>query len=143
MKTFGRDNIILAAAGGHGISRYIQDTSGLGIDAEPSSTPAPHLQATPAAGLSGAYQHYWSKTWRSSVFYSYAAVHNTALEPLTTYNHATYTGGNLIWNPSGSSLNVGAEFLYGWEVLQSGEEANDPRLQFSAKYSFVKTKTER
>jgi len=143
VKTFGRDNIILAAAGGHGISRYIQDTSGLGIDAEPSSTPTPHLQATRAAGLSGAYQHYWSKTWRSSAFYSYAAVHNTALEPLTTYNHATYTGGNLIWNPSGSSLNVGAEFLYGWKVLQNGEEANDPRLQFSAKYSFVKTKTER
>jgi hypothetical protein len=54
-----------------------------------------------------------------------------------TYNHATYTGTNLIWNPGGS-LNVGAEFLYGWSMEQSGQKANAPRIQFSAKYSFVK-----
>ena len=35
LKTFGQDNLIFAVAAGHGISRYIQDTSGLGIDAEP------------------------------------------------------------------------------------------------------------
>jgi len=55
----------------------------------------------------------------------------------TTYNHATYTGANLIWNPYGS-FNVGAEFLYGWTTLQNGQKANAPRIQFSAKYSFVK-----
>jgi len=36
------------------------------------------------------------------------------------------------------SLNVGAEFLYGWAMEQSGLKANAPRTQFSAKYSFVK-----
>src|SRR6267143_5539019 len=35
VKTFGKDNVIFAVASGHGISRYLQDTSGLGIDAEP------------------------------------------------------------------------------------------------------------
>ena len=35
--TFGKDNVIFAVAAGHGISRYLQDTSGLGIDAEPAS----------------------------------------------------------------------------------------------------------
>ena len=44
-KTFGKDNIIFAVAAGHGISRYIQDSSGLGIDAEPNSTSS--LKATP------------------------------------------------------------------------------------------------
>jgi hypothetical protein len=52
-------------------------------------------------------------------------------------NHATYTGSNLIWKPYGS-LNVGAEFLYGWAMEQNGLKANAPRIQFSAKYSFVK-----
>jgi hypothetical protein len=33
---------------------------------------------------------------------------------------------------------VGAEFLYGWTMLQNGQKANAPRIQFSAKYSFVK-----
>jgi hypothetical protein len=137
VKTFGKDNLILAVAAGHGISRYLQDTSGLGIDAEPASGVTPHLQATPAVGVEAAYQHYWRKALRSSAIYSYAAVNNTNLSAGTTYNHGTYTGTNLIWNPYGS-LNVGAEFLYGWAVEQNGLKANAPRIQFSAKYSFVK-----
>ena len=136
-QTFGKDNVIFAVTGGHGVSRYIQDTSGLGIDAEPTSTPSPHLQATPAFGVEAAYQHYWLKRLRSSAFYSYAAVNNTNLALPTTYNHATYTGTNLIWNPIGS-FNVGAEFMYGWVMDQDHKSANDPRFQFSAKYSFVK-----
>ena len=137
VKTFGKDNVIFGVAAGHGISRYIHDTSGLGIDAEPVSGIHPHLEATPGFGIDGAYQHFWLKKLRSSAVYSYAAVNNTDLAAGTTYNHATYTGANLIWNPVGS-LNVGGEFLYGWKMLQNGKSANDPRLQFSAKYSFVK-----
>jgi len=49
---------------------------------------------------------------------------------------------NLIWNPHGS-LNVGAEFLYGWTMLQNGTKGNAPRFQFSAKYSFVKVDADR
>jgi len=142
VKTFGNDNVILAVAAGHGISRYIQDTSGLGIDAEPASGVSPHLEATPAIGVEGAYQHYWRRTLRSSAIYSYVAVNNTNLAAPTTYNHATYTGANLIWNPYGS-LNVGAEFLYGWAMDQNGQKANAPRIQFSAKYSFVKVDADR
>jgi hypothetical protein len=95
------------------------------------------IQATPAVGVQAAYQHYWLKRLRSSAVYSYAAVSNTASAAGTSYNHATYTGTNLIWNPAGS-LNIGAEFLYGWKMLQNGGKANDPRIQWSAKYSFVK-----
>lgn len=143
VKTFGKDNVIFAVAAGDGISRYLQDTSGLGIDAEPKS--ATSLKATPAVGVEAAYQHYWLKKLRSSAIYSYAAVDNTALFAAAapaTYNHATYTGSNIIWNPYGS-LNVGAEFLYGWVIEQSGLKANAPRIQFSAKYSFVKVDADR
>jgi hypothetical protein len=142
VKTFGKDNLIVAVAAGHGISRYLQDTSGLGIDAEVASGPSNHLEATPAVGVEASYQHYWRKSLRSSAFYSYAAVNNTDLASASAYNHATYTGGNLIWNPYGS-LNVGAEFLYGWAMDQNGLKANAPRIQFSAKYSFVKTDPDR
>jgi hypothetical protein len=137
VRTFGKDNLILGAAAGHGISRYIQDTSGLGIDAEVESVTNSKLEATPAVGVEGAYQHYWMRKLRSSAIYSYAAVNNSNFAPVTTYNHATYTGGNLIWNPNGS-LNLGMEFLYGWKMLQNGEKADAPRIQFSAKYNFVK-----
>ncbi|HKW33346.1 MAG TPA: DcaP family trimeric outer membrane transporter [Candidatus Acidoferrum sp.] len=143
VKTFGKDNVIFAVASGYGISRYLQDTSGLGIDAEPKS--ATGLKATPSVGVEAAYQHYWLKNLRSSAIYSYAAVNNTAFFSSAapgTYNHATYTGSNIIWNPFGS-LNVGAEFLYGWAMEQSGLKANAPRIQFSAKYSFVKVDADR
>src|SRR6266581_3237780 len=136
-------DVIFALAFGHGISRYLQDTSGLGIDAEPKSSTG--LKATPAVGVEAAYQHYWLKTLRSSAIYSYAAVNNTAFlasAAPATYNHATYMGSNLIWNPYGS-LNVGVEFLYGWAMEQSGLKANAPRIQFSAKYSFVKVDADR
>jgi len=139
VNTIGRDNLIFAVAAGHGISRYIQDTSGLGIDAEPTSMASPHLEATPAVGTYADYQHYWLRALRSNAIYSYADVNNTDLAPPKTYNHATYTSANLIWNPYGS-FNVGAEFLYGWTMLQDGQKANAPRIQFSAKYSFVKVK---
>ena len=141
VKTFGKDNVIFAVAAGHGISRYLQDTSGLGIDAEPASGVTPHLEATPAVGVEAAYQHYWLKTLRSSAVYSYAAVNNTDLAAATTYNHGTYTGANLIWNPYGS-LNMGAEFLYGWVMEQNHASANAPRIQFSVKYSFVKVQAD-
>jgi hypothetical protein len=143
LQLFGKDNVIFAVAAGHGISRYLQDTSGLGIDAEANSPTS--LKATPAVGAETAYQHYWHKNVRSSLFYSYAAVNNTsffAAATPATYNHGTYTGANLIWNPFGS-FNVGAEFLYGWAMEQSGLKANAPRIQFSAKYSFVKVDADR
>jgi hypothetical protein len=88
-------------------------------------------------GAEAAYQHYWFKKLRSNAFYSYVGVDNTDLATPSTYNHGTYMGGNLIWNPRGS-LNVGTEVLYGRIMEQSGQKANDTRFQASAKYSFVK-----
>jgi hypothetical protein len=43
---------------GHGISRYIQDPSGHGIDAAVISVANPQLKATPAVGTVAAFQHY-------------------------------------------------------------------------------------
>jgi hypothetical protein len=48
----------------------------------------------------------------------------------------------MIWNPYGS-LNVGVEYLYGWAMEQNGLKSNAPRIQFSAKYSFVKVDADR
>jgi DcaP outer membrane protein len=136
-KTFGKDNIMAEGTYGRGIARYIQDTSGLGIDAAVISVNNPHLRATPEAGGYGAYQHYWTKTLRSNAVYGFLQVENTDFEPGSTYHKSDYTAANLVWNPLGS-LNVGAEFLYGWQVLKNGQSGNAPRFQLSAKYNFVK-----
>jgi len=136
MKTFGRDTVIVEGAFGQGISRYIQDTSGLGIDAEVAAN-GTHLKPTPGVGLEAAYQHYWFRGLRSSLVYGYAGVNNTSFVPVppaptfNPFSHSNYAAGNLIWNPYGS-LNVCAEFLYGGQVLRDGSFAYAPRIQFSA-----------
>ena len=142
LKTFGSDNLIVEGTYGHGISRYIQDTSGLGIDAEVADNENPHLKAIPAVAMEAAYQHYWTRRLRSSLVYGYASVQNTDFKQPAgvTFNpfaHSNYSAVNVIWNAY-SSLNVGAEFLYGGQVLKNGQFAYAPRIQFSAKYSFVR-----
>jgi hypothetical protein len=137
LRIFGRDNVIAEGTYGRGIARYIQDTSGLGLDAAVISIANPHLKATPEVGTEVAYQHYWTKSLRSNVVYGFAQVQKTAFQPQSTFHKSDYSAANVIWNPFGS-LNVGAEFLYGWQVLKNGQEGNAPRIQFSAKYSFVK-----
>ncbi len=136
-RVFEKDNLVFEGTYGHGISRYLQDASGLGIDAAVVSTTQPRLKATPAVGTALSYQHYWDKRLRSSFVYGFAQVQNTAFQPGATYHKSDYTAANLIWNPFGS-LNFGSEFLYGWQVLKNGSTGNAPRIQLSAKYSFVK-----
>ncbi len=135
---WGKDTVVYQLAYGNGIERYINDTSGLGIDAAVSSLQNPHIQALPVVATYGSLQHFWVERLRSSAFYSYVQVQNTVAEPGATYHQGNYTGGNLIWNPFGS-LTVGGEFLYGWRVNEDKTSGNAPRIQFSAKYNFVRT----
>jgi hypothetical protein len=137
VKVFGKDTLVYQGAYGAGMERYINDTSGLGIDAAPTDAARPHLKAVPLTASYGAYQHYWLKNLRSSAVYGFAQVQNTDLQTGSAFHQSNYSAANLIWNPFGS-LNVGAEFLYAWIVKKDNSGANAARIMFSAKYSFVK-----
>ena len=136
-KLFGKDTFVYQAAYGAGMERYVNDTSGLGIDAQPADAANPHLEAVPLTAVYGAYQHYWDKKLRSSAVYGFAQTQNTDLEPGSSYHQSNYGAANIIWNPIGS-LNVGTEILYGWLVHENRASADDTRFMFSAKYSFIK-----
>jgi len=137
-KVFGKDTAVYQVAYGNGIERYINDTSGLGIDAAVKSLEDPHIRALPVVGTYGGYQHFWFSRLRSNAIYGFVQVADTVVEPGSTFHQSNYAAGNLIWNPFGS-LNLGAEFLYGWRVNKDGTKGNAPRIMFSAKYNFVKT----
>jgi len=139
-KVVDKDTFVYQAAYGNGIERYINDTSGLGIDAGVMSLQNPHLRPLPVVGTYAGYQHFWFSRLRSNVIYGFAQVADTEAEPGSTFHQSNYTAGNLIWNPFGS-LNLGAEFLYGWRVNKDGSKGNAPRIMFSAKYNFVKTES--
>ncbi len=133
----GEDTIVAQVAYGHGMARYVGDTAPLGLDAAPTSSTNSSLKAIPLFGTYASYQHYWTPALRSSATGSYVKVDNTAFQAGTTYHRSTYSSVNLIWNPVGS-LDVGAEFLYGWVQNKSGATGNDPRFQVTGRYTFVK-----
>jgi len=139
-KTIGKDTFVYQAAYGNGIERYLNDTSGLGIDAAVKSTQDPHLRTLPVVGAYGSYQHFWVDRLRSSLMYGFVQVDNTIVEPGSTFHQSNYTAANVIWNVYGS-LHLGTEFLYGWVVKKDGSTGNAPRLMLSAKYNFVKAQT--
>jgi hypothetical protein len=140
IKLFGKDTFVYQGAYGAGIERYVNDTSGLGADAAPADAARPHLKPVPLFATFGAYQHYWAKRVRSSLVYGFAQMENTDLQTGSTFHQSNYSAANIIWNPLGS-LNVGAEFLYGWIVKKDNSSANAPRIMLSAKYNFVKSAT--
>jgi hypothetical protein len=139
-KVVGKDTAVFQVEYGNGIERYIQDTSGLGEDAAIKSVHNPRLKALPVFASYGAYQHFWTSKLRSSLVYGFAQIQNTEFQGGSVFHQSNYSAANLIWNAIGS-LNLGAEFLYGWRVNKDGTSGNAPRIMLSAKYNFVRSST--
>ena len=137
VEVYGKDQIVLGAAYGHGIARYVGDTAGLNLDAAPRSLADLSLRALPLLATTGSYQHYWVPGVRSSATFGFVKVDNTAFQPANTYHKGTYSSANLIWNVVGS-LDLGVEGIYGWVENKGGVHANAPRFQFTGRYTFVK-----
>jgi hypothetical protein len=140
MRVYGRDNIVYQVAYGNGISRYVRDVQGLGLDAAPRTESYLTLKALPLFAPYFSYQHHWTRSVRSAATFGFVQLQNTAFQPGNTYHKSTYSSGNMIWNAMGG-LDFGAEFLYGWVEQKDGAKANAPRIQFSGSYSFVRLHT--
>jgi hypothetical protein len=139
-KIVGKDVFVFQGAYGNGIERYINDTSGLGIDAAVISAQNPHLEAVPAIATYGGYQHFWLPKLRSSAVYGFLQAENTPAQVSSSFHRTEYTAVNLIWSPI-ASLSFGSEFLYGWRVNKDNSTNNAPRIQLSAKYNFMQMKS--
>ncbi|HEV7551442.1 MAG TPA: DcaP family trimeric outer membrane transporter [Candidatus Angelobacter sp.] len=139
-KIAGKDALVYQGAYGNGIERYINDTSGLGIDAAVISAQKPHLEAVPAIATYGGYQHFWSPKLRSSAVFGFLQAENTAAQVSSAFHRSEYSAVNLIWSPI-ASLSFGSEFLYGWRVNKDNSTGNAPRIQLSAKYNFMQMKS--
>jgi hypothetical protein len=104
-----RDNIVFQGVGGRGIATYYADNYGLGADV--GFDARGRLVATPTWSSSVGYQHYWTRSFRSSANYCYLRINNTAADPDTSYHFSTYATGNLIYQSSALYL-FGAEYAY-------------------------------
>ncbi|MGE0126612.1 MAG: hypothetical protein AB7U82_00795 [Blastocatellales bacterium] len=137
----GRDNLLLNATYGHGISRYIANLDDLDLDFDLDDSGAP-IKALPVVGAYGAYQHYWTDQLRSTVTFGYDRVQNAAFQPVDAFNKSYYAAGNLIWRPlEHYNFTVGAEFLYGWQVLKDNSKGFGNRVQVSLQYNLYRKPT--
>lgn len=135
VEVLGGDNIVVGLTYGEGIGKFVGDT--VGLDAAPRSPTDVSLRALPLIAAYGSYQHYWSPTLRSSATFGFVEVDNTDFQLPGTYHRSHYSAVNLIWNPVGS-LDLGAEFVYGWVEDKSGASESAPRFQITGRYNFVK-----
>lgn len=126
-----KNNIVFQGVFGKGISNYYNDNFGLGSDVGFDSQG--HLVATPTGSGQVGFQHYWSKTLRSTFSYGYTQINNTAADPDTNYHISHYATGNFIVQPAVNWL-FGAEYVYGSLERKNGFKWVAPRIQASVTY---------
>jgi hypothetical protein len=120
-------------AAGRGITRYLQDTNGLGLDA--TFDPINGFRALPAYGWFTAYEQWWTKKLASVFTYGQDSVELTSALPGNTYQRANYVSANLIWLPI-ERMGVGIEYLYGFRKDKDGQRGENSRIQTSFQYRF-------
>lgn len=128
-----KDRILWQYAAGYGISRYIQDANGLGVDA--GLDLAGDLDALFARAWFLGYEHWWTDRWVSTFVYSENANSGTATMPTDTYAGAQYVAANLVWNFTESAW-TGLEFLWGERRDLDGQSATAKRIEFGVYYGF-------
>ncbi len=120
-------------ATGYGIARYIQDASGMGLDAALDGNG--ELVALFARGWYAGYEHWWSNELTSTFLFAQNANGSTATLPAVTYIGADYLAANLIWNYSDNGW-VGIECLWGQRHDLNGQSADANRIQLGFRHTF-------
>jgi len=133
MVKLGEDNFKFMLTQGKGLGRYV----GVNI-AHGAVLNGDDLDAIDSTSGFVAYQHKWNSQWRSTFLYSFfSADNNTDLLALTgdpTKSSQSYSA-NILYSPV-KRLTFGAEFKHAERELESGNDGDMDRLQFSVKYAF-------
>ena len=144
INTWGNDNLIWGLEYGDALGAYMQDTAGLGLDAAPTANQ--NLKAISAFGAWAAYQHWWSKSLRSSAIYGLVRLDSDFdlwPQPANTgtYKQTQYASMNLIWSPW-PPFDVGLEYMFGHRTVtdrtavDGSTTGQNHRLQFTMRWNF-------
>lgn len=127
-----RDDFRWMASAGKGLGRYIGLNTANGAVLDGDSK----LHAIGSSGMFGSYRHFWTQKWRSNLTLGYLSVDNdVTLTGLDVTREARSIHVNLIYTPQ-PRMDIGIEFLYADRQLESGNDGDLTRLQFSAKYAY-------
>lgn len=146
INTWKKDNFIWGLEYGVALGAYMQDTSCLGLDAAPTSPTNSSLKAIPAFAAWAAYQHWWSKSLRSTATYGLVRLDSDFdLWPRPagtgTYKQTQYASMNLIWSPW-PPFDVGLEYMFGHRTVTDrtavagSTTGQNHRLQLTMRWNF-------
>ncbi len=121
---------------GKGISNYIQDLYGLGLDMVPDPDKPGEMDRVESWGAYMGLQVNLSKNVFMSTTYSQDRVYMPSGQPAgSTYKYAQYVVTNLIWNIL-PNLQTGVEYLWGKRVNQDGKYGKANRIQTMLQLNF-------
>jgi hypothetical protein len=135
LNVFKNDTLTFQATYGEGIGRYIQDSSGLNLDAGLDELDA--LKAIPIFAAAAGYTHQWTEKWKSTVSYGFVNADAEFSNGPFALQQSQYVSANLIYQVT-SSFRMGLEYLYGTNEVQNGADADAHRLNFVFKYNLVR-----
>jgi hypothetical protein len=105
-----RNNVFVGGMWGHGISRYVLDLGGLGLDGALDANG--ELTAIPSYGVYGSLQHLFSIRFRSVATAGWLRVEPPSTMPASTTARTAYYALSAIWSPR-PTVDIGTTALYG------------------------------
>lgn len=129
-----RSRILLQYTLGQGIGRYIQDTAGLGLDAQVNPLTG-ELQTVYARGWSASYEHWFTEKWMTNVTYSEVDVNNNDFQPANTYAGAKYLT-TALWFIPARNTSIGVEYVWGEREDLDGMKGKANRVNALFQYNF-------
>lgn len=130
INTVGSDNLRFMLGYGNALGRYAANN----FFADAISTAGGDLDALTSYSGMLAYQHWWSKSWRSSLVYGIAYADQP--EFVQTANQQTQSlHANLLWSPV-SQTTLGLEYIYADRELVNHQLGDLQRIQFSTRFNF-------
>ncbi|MBX3438136.1 MAG: porin [Planctomycetaceae bacterium] len=129
-----RSRILLQHTFGWGISRYIQDTAGLGLDGQVDPLTGA-FDTVYAVGWSASYEHWFDEHFMSNVTWSEVYTGHGSGQPGNTYAAAKYLASSLWWIPV-RNLSFGVEYVWGERENLDGQNADADRINALVQYNF-------
>jgi hypothetical protein len=129
------DRVMLQLNYGDGLGRYINDLGTVGGQDAVFDPLTGELETLGVFAGYASAQHWWNKSMRSTVTYSWVNVANKSFQPGDAYDSTQRMSANFLWSPT-PRIDVGGEFLWGERVNKDGRSGKAKQLQFATKYRF-------
>lgn len=132
-KLFEHDSVQGWVSTGRGYANFLQDISGLGLDA--AFTPTGDLRAIRARGYGAGYTHGWTDKLTSSASYGYLRISpdDNLLIDQSLPKSTKFASINLAWQFSERAM-VGIEYLWGQNIDLLDARGQGQRIQTTLRY---------